>query len=62
MAYRLLLEAERLRGEGIASHAALARGVTKRGVPTPSGSSVWTHTTVGRLLTRAIDSPIDGAA
>ena len=33
---------------------ALALGVTEGGVPTPSGRGIWTHTTVARLLARAI--------
>jgi hypothetical protein len=28
----------------------LAQGLTARGVPTPQGSRVWTHTTVARVL------------
>jgi DNA invertase Pin-like site-specific DNA recombinase len=52
-AHRLALEIERLRAEGILSQAALARALTERGVPTPRGSGVWTHTTVARVATRA---------
>jgi DNA invertase Pin-like site-specific DNA recombinase len=53
-AHRLLLEVERLRGEGVvASHAALARALTARGVPTPRGGAAWTHTTVARVLGRS---------
>jgi DNA invertase Pin-like site-specific DNA recombinase len=52
-AHRLLLEVEWLRAAGHASHAALARALTERGVPTPRGGAAWTHTTVARLLARA---------
>jgi len=52
-AHRLLLEVEALRAEGVATHQGLARALTDRGVPTPRGSVVWTHTTVARLLARA---------
>jgi DNA invertase Pin-like site-specific DNA recombinase len=51
-AHRLLLEVERLRPMGQASHAAIARALTERGVPTPRGGVAWTHTTVVRLLAR----------
>ena len=51
-AYRLWLEMERLRGAGILGHAALARAMTARGVPTPSGGAIWTHTTVARVMAR----------
>jgi DNA invertase Pin-like site-specific DNA recombinase len=51
-AHRLRLEVERLRAMGHVSHAALARALTARGVPTPRSGAVWTHTTVARLLTR----------
>ena len=52
-AHRLALEVERLRAEGITSQAAIARALTERGVATPRGCGVWTHTTVSRVLTRA---------
>ena len=51
-AHRILLDLEALRDEGITGHAALARAMMARGVPTPKGSPIWTHTTVARLLTR----------
>jgi DNA invertase Pin-like site-specific DNA recombinase len=51
-AHRLVLEVERLRAEGVLGRAAIARGLTRRGVPTPSGASAWTHTTVARVLAR----------
>jgi DNA invertase Pin-like site-specific DNA recombinase len=51
-AHRLLLEVDRLRDEGVNSRQALARALTERGVPTPRGGEIWTHTTVGRLLAR----------
>jgi hypothetical protein len=52
-AHRLALEVERLRGEGVGTLQGLARALSGRGVPTPSGASVWTHTTVARVLARA---------
>jgi DNA invertase Pin-like site-specific DNA recombinase len=52
-AHRLALEVERLRGEGVKGLAAIARAMTGRGIPTPSGAGLWTHTTVARVLSRA---------
>ncbi len=52
-AHRLALEVERLRADGVVAHAALARALTTSAVPTPRGGSVWTHTTVARVLLRA---------
>lgn len=52
VAYRLALEVELLRREGLVGQAALARALTGRGVPTPRGGGRWTHTTVARLLLR----------
>ncbi len=52
-AYRLALEVERLRAEGVTGQAAIARVLTARGVPTPRGGAAWTHTTVARVLARA---------
>jgi DNA invertase Pin-like site-specific DNA recombinase len=52
-AHRLGLELDRLRAEGVAGHAALARGLNAHAVPTPGGGGVWTHTTVSRVLARA---------
>jgi DNA invertase Pin-like site-specific DNA recombinase len=51
-AHLLALEVEGLRAKGFASHASLARELTRRGVPTPKAAMVWTHTTVARLLAR----------
>ena len=51
-AHRLMLEVEALRREGIVSHAALARALSQRGIATPRGAAIWTHTTVARLLAR----------
>ena len=51
-AHRLALEVEALRAEGISTHLGLARALTKRGVPTPRGGVVWTHTTVARVIER----------
>jgi hypothetical protein len=48
-AHRLLLEVDRLRAAGVSSMQGV---LTERGVLTPRGGDVWTHTTVGRLLTR----------
>jgi DNA invertase Pin-like site-specific DNA recombinase len=59
-AHRLALEVERLRDEGVVAHAALARALTERGVPTPRGGAAWTHTTVARLVARA--GPAGGGA
>ncbi len=56
-AHRLLLEVEALQAEGVVTQKALARHLTDRGIQTPSGTGVWTHTTVARLLAR-----VDGAA
>jgi len=52
-AHRLALEVEALRAFGITSLAGLAQALTERGVVTPRGSAVWTHTTVARVLGRA---------
>jgi DNA invertase Pin-like site-specific DNA recombinase len=51
-AHRLWLEVDQLRKEGVTSRQALARALTKRGVPTPQDGKIWTHTTVWRLLAR----------
>jgi DNA invertase Pin-like site-specific DNA recombinase len=51
-AYRLGLEMERLRMEGIEGHAALARALNARSVPTPRSAGAWTHTTVARIVER----------
>lgn len=52
-AHRILLEIAALRAEGVDGFAALARALTDRAIPTPRGSTAWTHTTVTRLLARA---------
>src|SRR3954470_15664604 len=44
-AHRLLLEVDRLRGEGVVSRQALARALTERGVLSPAGGATCTHTT-----------------
>jgi len=49
-AHRPALEVAALRGEGITSHAGLAEALTERGVATPRGGTIWTHTTVARVL------------
>jgi DNA invertase Pin-like site-specific DNA recombinase len=51
-AYRLALEVEQLRSEGIEGQAALARALNNRGIAPPAGRGSWTHTTVARLLQR----------
>ena len=51
-AHRLAFEVGALRGEGVTSLAGLAQGLMARGVATPRGGSVWTHTTVARVLGR----------
>ena len=51
-AHRLLLEVETLRGKGLSTNAGLARALMKKGVPTPRGGAVWTHTTVARVAAR----------
>jgi len=52
MAHRLALEVGRLRAEGITSFAGFAQAMTQRGVATPRRGTVWTHTTVARVLGR----------
>jgi DNA invertase Pin-like site-specific DNA recombinase len=51
-AHRLALEVEVLREKGITTNAGLARALMNRGVVTPRGGAVWTHTTVARVLGR----------
>ena len=51
-AHRLGLELDRLRAEGVAGHAALARALNARDVPTPRRTGAWTHTTVARIVAR----------
>jgi hypothetical protein len=51
-AHRLLLEVEALRDAGVGSNRELARALNERGVSTPAGAGVWTHTSVTRLLER----------
>lgn len=51
-AHRLWFEIDRLRDEGVSTMVGLARTLTERGVPTPAGRSVWTHTTVARIAAR----------
>jgi DNA invertase Pin-like site-specific DNA recombinase len=52
-AHRLMLEVEKLRADGIAGRAALARALNARGILPPAGRGAWTHTTVTRVLGRA---------
>src|SRR3954469_15918420 len=54
IAHRLSLEIDGLRGEGVTTLVGLARCLTERGVPTPRGGAVWTHTTVARVLGRIL--------
>lgn len=51
-AHRLALEVEALRVKGIATNAGMARALMNRGVLTPRGGAVWTHTTVARVIGR----------
>lgn len=51
-AHRLALELAALQADGVHTHAGLARALTERGVATPRGRPVWTHTTVARVLSR----------
>ncbi|MFO1029212.1 MAG: recombinase family protein [Acetobacteraceae bacterium] len=61
-AHRLALEVEALRAAGFTTHRELAEALTARGVPTPRGSTQWPHTTVARLLVRAVPTlPVSGA-
>ena len=60
-AHRLLLEVDRLRDAGVTSMQGLARALTECGIPTPRGSGIWTHTTVGRLLARTDMQTIQAA-
>jgi len=55
VAHRLALEVEMLRGEGINSYAGLAQQLMARGIASPRGSMVWTHSTVARVLARVAD-------
>ena len=57
VAHRLALEVEALRDEGISTHTGLAQALMKRGVATPRGGAVWTHTTVARVLARVTLEP-----
>ena len=52
VAYRLSLAIAQLRDEGVSTMIGLARALTERGVLSPRGSTVWTHTTVARLMAR----------
>jgi DNA invertase Pin-like site-specific DNA recombinase len=52
-AHRLALEVKALRAEGITTHQSLAQALTERAVPTPRGGTVWTNTTVARVLAKA---------
>ncbi len=52
VAHRLSLEIATFQGEGVSTLVGLARALTKRGVLSPRGGTVWTHTTVARLLAR----------
>src|SRR4051794_23440041 len=51
-AHRLSLEIDGLRAAGVTTLVGLARSLTERGVATPRGGAVWTHTTVARVLAR----------
>jgi DNA invertase Pin-like site-specific DNA recombinase len=49
-AHRLAVVVDALRLEGVTGHTAIAKALTHRGIPTPRGTPVWTHTTVARVL------------
>ena len=51
-AHRLMLEVATIRAEGVTTMVGVARVLTDRAVPTPNGGTLWTHTTVARLLAR----------
>ncbi|WP_198370526.1 recombinase family protein [Roseomonas rosulenta] len=57
-AHRLGLELERLRAEGVSGHAAIARALNARAVPTPRGWGAWTHTTVARIVERMAQAAV----
>ena len=52
-AHRLRLEIEAARAAGMLHPSAVARCLNERSVPTPGGSTRWTHTTVTRIISRA---------
>jgi len=56
VAHRLVLELERLIAKGVVGQAALARALNERGMPTPTGSGAWTHTTVTRVMAKVASS------
>ena len=56
VAHRLVLEVDKLREEGVAGQAALARALNQLGIAPPAGRGAWTHTTVARVLTRSLTS------
>ena len=45
-----MLEIAAIRASGVITLVGVARTLTELAVPTPNGSTVWTHTTVARLL------------
>jgi len=49
----LALDVAASRADGIMTYAGLARALMEKGVATPRGGKVWTHTTVARVLGRA---------
>jgi hypothetical protein len=48
-----VLEVERLRAEAVLDRTAIARELSKRQVPTPSGAGLWSHITVARVIPKA---------
>ncbi|WP_421989945.1 recombinase family protein [Roseococcus sp.] len=52
-AHRLALEVDAERAEGALSMTAIAQGLNRRCVSTPTGCGSWTHTTVARVMARA---------
>ncbi len=51
-AHRLMLEIADIRENGVSTLQGMAQELMARGVPTPRHGSMWTHTTVSRLLAR----------
>ena len=51
-AHRLMLEVAALREAGVTTMQGLASALTARGVPAPRGGTLWTHTTVARVMNK----------
>lgn len=50
---RLMLDVAAFREAGVRTMLGLAQALTERGVATPRGGAIWTHTTVARVVGRA---------